>query len=303
VTDPPADVLARAFAEQLRRNPNAAELELTPPRDPNDNNPGSLVRSADELANVLIPFRLSHDRRQLVFARRDQGVSSIWIAAQDGTKPQRVFDVGSDQAKEPDGKLARLASDAVYDLQFSGDNRSVFFQADHWATSAALYRLDLATHKAVFVVDANGYNVITRCPKQSQLVGSIIAYRHTYDVLLATAFDVYTLVDPTGHKRGVIGPSPDNVDRYLHNSCAQTASDPPPHVAIPPRYLTQPACGDDVLRYAPLHLLDGSELPVFYFVKKSRAHESPTLDTIDKMGPIALEDLPGILKQECPAMP
>ncbi len=291
ITDPPAAELARRFARSLSADPLAAETGLPARRDPNDNNPGSLVRSAKDLAGAALPFSLSHDKRQLAFTRRDTESSSIWIAAADGSAVRQVFDPKTDRVKLADGKVRILDSAAVFDVRFSRDDRTVFFQTDGWATSLALYRLDLRARSVAFVVDTNGYSIVEQCPERHGLEGSIVAYRHSYDMLLATALDVYFLIDVAGRDLGTLGPEPENVDRYLHNHCAPPPAQTVPPVIIPPRLKSMPPCGDGFLRYAPVHFLDGSELSVFYVVKPGHLYDKPlTLESIASP-PIRLDSL------------
>jgi len=303
VTDPPATELAQRFARMLSTGPRRAEPGLPAPHAANDNNPGNLVRSSEDLASTTTAFALSHDKRQLVFTRREAGASSIWIAAADGSAVRQLFDPKTDRVRLPGGKREVLASGALFDVRFSRDDRTLFFLTDGWATSLALYRLDLRNRTVTFVIDTNGYNVVEQCDLNPRLEGSIIAYRHSYDTLLATAFDVYFLVDAAGRDLGTLGPEQANVDRYLHNNCALSPPRAAPLVVIPPNLTAMPKCADGFLRYAPVHFLDGSELSVFYVVKPGHLHDRRlTLDNVTSP-PINLSSLTEAFDEVCAQSP
>ena len=305
ITDPPGAELARSFAARLQAGSKAAP-SIPSPRDPGDNNLGSLVRPAGELASELPPFAVSYDKTSLAFIRREQGQSSIWLAAADGSHARPVLDIASAQLQLPsEGGSIDAPAGAIFDLAFSPDGTRIFFQTDGWATSFALYAFEFATGKARFVVDANGYFVISACKRQPKLDGLVVAYRHSYGTLLASAFDAYFLVDLQGRDLGAIGEQPENVERFLSKACSHGPGTPiPAPPKIDGRLKRLPSCGapDHVLRYAPVHFLDGTELPVFYIVERSRAHMAKlTLDDVQSP-PIPLDALAGGLESFCNQM-
>ena len=293
VVDPPAPELARRLATELRQSSEADLLgrakALPAPRDPNDNNPGSLVLPGIELAARELPVAVSHDRKHFAFVRRDGESGTLWLATIDGNHLQQLFDPEHDQAKLQEGR-GLLPSAALFDVQFSADDRAIYFQSEEWATSAALYRLELGQRQPTFVIDANGYRVLSDCAKRPTLNGSLIAYRHTYDTLLASAYDVYALVSSRGKSQGLIGPEPRNVVRFLQGACTSTKPELPPAPAVPQRLKAFPPCQVGVLRYAPVHFLDGTELPVFYVVGPQYKTGRLTLEMLGAP-PLSLEDL------------
>jgi hypothetical protein len=293
VVDPPAPELARLLARELRQGSEADMLGrakgLPAPRDPNDNNPGSLVLSGIELAARELPAAVAHDRKHFAFVRRQGETGTLWLAAIDGNQLQQLFDPEHDKAKLPEGR-GLLPSAALFDVQFSADDRAIYFQSEGWATSAALYRLELGQRQPSFVIDANGYRVLSGCTKRPALNGSLIAYRHTYDTLLVSAYDVYALVSARGQSQGLIGPERSNVMRFLRGACTDTKPEPPPVSAVPERLKTFPPCQAGVLRYAPVHFLDGTELPVFYVVAPQHKTGRLTPEML-VAPPLSLEDL------------
>jgi hypothetical protein len=293
VVDPPAAELARLLAAELKQSSRADLLGraqgLPAPRDPNDNNPGNLVLPGIELAARELPFAMAHDRKHFAFVRREGEAGTLWLAAVDGNHLQQLFDPERDKAKLHDGR-GLLPSAVLFDVQFSADDRAIYFQSEQWATSAALYRLELGRRQPSFVIDANGYRVLSDCTKRPALNGSLIAYRHTYDTLLASACDVYALVSAQGRSQGLIGPEPTNVVRFLQGACTDTKPELPPAPLVPERLKKFPPCQVGVLRYAPVRFLDGTELPVFYVVGPQHKTGRLTLEML-RAPPISLEDL------------
>jgi hypothetical protein len=293
--DPPGEEMARTIAAQLRESGSETAGALPPPRDPNDNNLGSLVRSSTELAAELEPFTRSHDGKHLAFVRKDATSSSLWMADIDGTNARSLFDSRTAEVKTNDGTLGSLPGESLFDPQFSRDDRRVYFQTDSWATSFALYATELTTGKTAFQVDTNGYDVLDTCEKRPSLEGHLIAYRHSYSTLVATAVDLYFLLDSFGKEVGILGPEPENVARYLASHCSTSpAPPPPPAPSIPPQLRSLPPCGQEgVLRYEPILFLDGTILPIFYIVSAKKARVPfKRLDILqDVSAPLRLEDL------------
>jgi len=291
--DPPAPELARLLATELKQSSEADLLGrakgLPAPRDPNDNNPWSLALPGIELAARELPFAVAHDRKHFAFVRREGERGTLWLAAIDGNHLRQLFDPEHDQAKLHEGR-GLLPSAALFDVQFSADDRAIYFQSEEWATSAALYRLEIGQRQPSFVIAANGYRVLSDCAKRPALNGSLIAYRHTYDTLLVSAYDVYALVSARGKSQGLIGPEPENVVRFLQGACTGTKPELPPAPVVPERLKKFPPCQVGVLRYAPVHFLDGTQLPVFYVVGPQYKTGRLTLEMLGAP-PISLDDL------------
>ncbi len=109
-----------------------------------------------------------------------------------------------------------------------------------------------------FVSDANGYFVLRKCEKRS-LVGSLIAYRHSYSELPVSTVDWYFLLDPRGRSSAWWATRPESVDRFLEKTCGLGRA--------PARLKARPGCEGEVLRYEPKRFLDGSVLELFYWVQ------------------------------------
>lgn len=110
---------------------------------------------------------LSDDNRRIVFVRRTPGrtigtgisdadKNELWLALVDGAKaPWRVLAGHAGSFTGPDLMLAGFSCP-----QFSPDGKRVYFVAETWATSAAIYVLDVETGKTTFLDTASSLEVI-----------------------------------------------------------------------------------------------------------------------------------------------
>jgi hypothetical protein len=287
--------LALQFAHELADGAKAVSLEVPVPRSPYDNNPFSLVRSADDIAlEERDGFVISHDKKWIAFAvPEDSHVPALWIARADGTEAREIVHLARTNATLQDGSAGVIPSESLFSLAFSADDRSLYFQTDGWATSLALYSVNVKDGSVRFVVDANGYFVVDACRKRS-LVGNLIAYRHSY-VELQSAVDWYYLLAPSGRELGAIGPGPEYVERFLSKECG--APKPAP---VPPQLLRRPGCDGMLLRYEPRRFLDGSVLPRFYWVRKEDAFRAfERLDVEARGLPLDVADAEASLAERC----
>ena len=116
---------------------------------------------------------LSLDKRQVVFVRRtpgdtsEKGISELWIAYVDGSKrPRRVLSGGT----VIDGRGSIVAG--FRNPQFSPDSTRIYFEANVWATAAAIRVLDLATKKTKLLFPGLGVDVITTGTYRGFLIGT-----------------------------------------------------------------------------------------------------------------------------------
>jgi hypothetical protein len=217
------------------------------------------------------------------------------VANIDGSNARQVVDLANSRATTPEGTTDLIASDALFSPSFSADGRLLYFQTDGWATSLALYSVNLRTGAISFVTDANGYEVISEC-RDASLVGSLVTYRHSYSEMPLSAVDWYFLQDKNGKRRGVIGPTEENVERFLTNRCGAPAA----RASVPAYLKQQPGCDGFVLLYRPKRLLDGTELPVFFSVaKEDAARPFESLDIEQQGMALYLEDAGELLRERC----
>ncbi len=289
--------IALMLADHLAPDSLATETPtgdgLPRPRSASDNNPFALVRASGDLAHDGTPIVVSHDGKAMAFIPSVVGQHRVlWVANIDGSNARQVVDLANSRATTLEGTTDLIASDALFSPSFSADGRLLYFQTDGWATSLALYSVNLRTGAIAFVTDANGYEVISEC-RDASLVGSLVTYRHSYSEMPLSAVDWYFLHDKNGKRRGVIGPTEENVERFLTNRCGA-----PPSV---PAYLKQrPGCDGFVLLYRPKRLLDGTELPVFFSVAKEDATRPFESLDIEQQGmALYLEDAKELLRERC----
>jgi hypothetical protein len=262
-TPPSGEELARELAARLLEGASPEDGGLPPPRSEADNNPFAIVRSARELAEEEEGFVLAPDRASFAFIRPEYGsYHELWIADVDGSNARLLVDLRTSIGKLAEGETGLVPSDHLFAPTFSADGLYVYFQTDGWATSLALYSVSVEHRRFRFVSDANGFMVIRQCTKKA-LVGSLIAYRHSYSELPMSAVDWYFLLDPSGKRLGVVGDDPENVDRFLEKTCGFGRA--------PARLKQLPGCEGEVLRYEPKRFLDGSVLELFYWVSSANA--------------------------------
>ncbi len=286
-----AQMLAsKALADEL---PNGDGLPR--PRSASDNNPFALVRSSSDMAKDTAQIVTSHDGKRLAYLVSRGGVlRSLWVANRDGTEAREVVSLDGSVATLPEGDKGTIPSEALFSPSFSADDKSVYFQADGWATSMALYSVDLKSGAVRFVSDANGYEVIGQCRDKS-LVGSIIAYRHSYSELPLGAVDWFFLLGQSGKAQGALGPTEENVERFLHNRCGDAQ-----RAAVPALLKQRPGCNDFVMVYKPKRFLDGTELPLFFSVPADKANRPfESLDVEDVGLAFDVDEAKSILLDQC----
>ncbi len=286
--------LAHEIAARLLEGASPEDGELPRPRSQADNNLFALVRSAQELAEEDEGFVLSPDGASFAFVREEYGSHhELWIADLDGSNARLLVDLRTSVGKLPDGETGLIPSDHLFAPTFSADGRSVYFQTDGWATSLALYSVNIKERRFRFVTDANGFSVIRQCAKKS-LVGSLIAYRHSYSELPLSAVDWYFLLDASGKNLGVVGDAPENVDRFLEKTCGLGRA--------PARLTSLPRCDGEVLRYEPRRFLDGTVLELFYWVSIANARRPLRGDWSDGEwigAPMGLAEAEASLAERC----
>lgn len=287
--------LARQFATALAGGGDPAALGVPHPRSPDDNNLFSLVRPSTEIADEEHEsFVVSHDREWIAYVVPEGGhFPALWLAKADGSDAREIAHLSRTKAKLPDGTEGPIATASLFSIAFSPDDRELYFQTDGWATSLALYAVELKTGTVRFVVDANGYFLIESCRRASR-IGSIVAYRHSYTEL-ASAVDWYFLLDRSGKEIGALGPAQENVHRFLGSERG-----PPKPITVPAKLRARPGCDGLVLRYEPRRFLDGSVLPRFYWVAENDAFRRFESLDIERRGlPLDVEDAASALEERC----
>jgi hypothetical protein len=206
------------------------------------------------------------------------GRPRIVVDAGDGRGERTLVDLAIGTTPEPTVSGTPLReSSGLFSLAFSPDAQQLFFQADGWATSLALYAVSVDTGAVRFVSDANGYRVIDTC-KDKRLIGKLVLFEHRYfDPLPQSAVDWFFLRDDRGQRLGIVGPEEHNVARFLARRCGVGKAPPPPARRKPAGKLARGPvrCGDQQLTAAPIALLDGTTLDFVRLVDEKALAEDP----------------------------
>jgi hypothetical protein len=259
---------------------------LPAPPSADDHNLFGLVRSAADLAQQGSHRLASPDGERVVFVQPEgpRGKPSLWVSRKDGGEARKLVDVETTQVENPPRGITLGEASGIFDLSFSPDGKKVYFQTDGWATSLALYVVEIDGAKLRFVRDANGYAVIRACTDTKQ-IGRLIILQHSYfDPIPTGPVDWYFLIDEQGQRLGIVGPEPENVERFMAKRCGVGVAPPdPPKAEVPPRLrASRLNCGGHVVKYNPLQFLDGTGLELFFVTDKERlkAEQSPVPDVL-----------------------
>jgi hypothetical protein len=273
---------------------NAGELP-----DPGPDNPFGLVRDAARIAAERGEERAkSLDGKRIAFVRVEQkGKASLWVAKADGSAERKVLDVATAKVENPNSGTVLADTSAIFGLSFSPDGKEIYFQADGFGTSLVVYAADVDKGTARFVSDANDYSVITRCRRREH-VGRLILFEHRYfDPIPDQAVNWYFLRDDHGKKLGIIGPEPENVERFLARVCGLGKAPPAkPRTPIPARLERESLrCGDRVIAYRPIALLDETFIDLFHVTDPTAAQDP---DYRPDVAPLSLVE--SIVDSACP---
>jgi len=160
---------------------------------------------------------LSKDGQLIVFVREtpsfkiDTGLGDVennelWIAETAGGRPPRRVLVGRPGGFREDESLV-LAGFAA--PQFSPDKRRIYFSSTVWATSPAVWMLDLATGQTGLLAVGFGPEVLQR----GNYAGHVIV-RKNFLRLTPGRVLRYVLLDPDGKEVGEIGESEANLEEF-----------------------------------------------------------------------------------------
>jgi hypothetical protein len=168
------------------------------------------VRKAITNGNLDSQPSLSFDQQQVVFVRRvpgrtvDTGVTELWIASVDGSKPPRRVLSGGKFIDAPDSIVLGFRNP-----QFSPHAARVYFETDLWAVAAAIKMLDLATGNTKLLFPGLGVDVIGTGTYRGFLIG-------VKDPLVEDRGRtmVYWLLDPDGKEVTRIGETESDLGRF-----------------------------------------------------------------------------------------
>jgi hypothetical protein len=151
---------------------------------------------------------LSFNSQKVVFVRRKPsvgagtGMSELWIAFVDGSKqPQRIL--------SGENYIEGSIAPGFQNPKFSPEATRVYFEANGWATAAAIKVLDVATGKTKLLFAGLGVDVIRTGQYRGFLIG--IKDPITQD---RGRIMVYWLLDPNGKEVMRIGETDSDLDRF-----------------------------------------------------------------------------------------
>ncbi len=155
---------------------------------------------------------LSVDRRHLVFVKyrprsddelghgsrlyegRASLVGDIWISAIDGSQAEMVLKGGPRPQLVPPVDVLPKELEGITSPKFDPDATMVYFIADGWTTSGAIYVLDLKTREVKYFTDGNVFAVLHGAPHRGELL--VMKHRY-YGPPNQGSYDHFWLVSPT----------------------------------------------------------------------------------------------------------
>jgi hypothetical protein len=183
---------------------------------------------------------LSSDRRRIVFVkyrrrgldepysghlvgREDSPVGDIWISGVDGSNMELVVRGGARPQLVPPVKGFQGELEGIQSPKFDPDGTHVYFIADAWVTSGAIYSLDLNTRAVTFFTDGNVYVVLHGEPHRGKLL--VMKHRY-YAPPNIGSFDHFWLVSSAGDVHEDYGEGLDDALRGLYGSNARKLAFP-----------------------------------------------------------------------------
>lgn len=110
----------------------------------------------------------------------------------DGSEPKILLNSRQDHKKYPD-------IESFWNLQFTNDGEWLYFQSHAWATSSAIFRLDMRTGLDVFICPGNSLEILV----DGDYEGYLIVSQHKY-YIGGGSYDCRWLLDSDGNTIGPI---------------------------------------------------------------------------------------------------
>jgi hypothetical protein len=253
-----------------------------------------LVRPAEELAERDERVR-SPDQKLLAFVK-DAPELGLWVSEADGSEKRALFQAKSVKVENPPEGTSLGQTSALFGLEFSSDGKRIYFQADGWGTSLALYSVEVESGRVRFIHDANGYQVIRKCSDPAY-VGRLIILEHRYfDPIPTSAVDWYFLIDDRAKRHGIVGPTRENVHRFLANRCGVGQAPAPAKLdRVPHRLQKNLVCKHEISRRKHIEFLDGTGVDFFFVYDSAELARNPkTLPLV-----LGLEDASRWAENQC----
>jgi hypothetical protein len=131
---------------------------------------------------------LSHDGKRVAYVHTVGEESEIWMVDTDGHSPYCIVRSYTDNG--PKKNLTNMNT-----LMFSNDDGVIYFLSEAWATSNAVYKYDLHTHKQSYITDGNDIHILAK----GKYAGYLVVNKHEY-LQGGGSVDRDWLMSPSGRK-------------------------------------------------------------------------------------------------------
>ncbi|MDD2829367.1 MAG: hypothetical protein PHW18_07330 [Sulfuricurvum sp.] len=131
---------------------------------------------------------LSHDGKKVAYVHTVGEESEIWMVDINGHASHCLVRSHTDNG--PKKNLTNMNT-----LMFSYDDGVIYFLSEAWATSNAVYKYDLHTHKQSYITDGNDIRVLSK----GKYAGYLVVNKHEY-VQGGGSVDRDWLMSPSGRK-------------------------------------------------------------------------------------------------------
>lgn len=131
---------------------------------------------------------VSHDGKRVAYVHTVGEESEIWMVDINGHASHCLVRSHTDNG--PKKNLTNMNT-----LMFSYDDGVIYFLSEAWATSNAVYKYDLHTHKQSYITDGNDIRVLA----EGKYAGYLVVNKHEY-VQGGGSVDRDWLISPSGRK-------------------------------------------------------------------------------------------------------
>jgi len=136
--------------------------------------------------------------------RAETPVGDVWVSRFDGSDAQMVLRGGPHPEMTPPIPELPRELEGIISPKFSPDSQHIYFIADAWTTSGAIYRLDLQSREVTYFTDGNVFVVLHGAPYR----GHILAQKHRYfGPPNYGSFDHFWLMSPDAQEGDDLGES------------------------------------------------------------------------------------------------
>lgn len=128
----------------------------------------------------------------------------IFVLNLSDLKEQKIFDSGKIDGNLTNGdKFLNVFNiiSGISDPVFSLDDNKVFFMSAAWATSNAIFSVNLNTGQLSYITDGNSLGVL----RSGEFKGEIVVLKHKYFKDVAGSYDHYFVVDDNGNEIKDVG--------------------------------------------------------------------------------------------------